>query len=178
MDALEFGMGGSRQVVPLGESPFQIGRDPTNDLQLASDLTVSRNHAALEHTDLGWRVRDLQSSNGTFVNGIRVAASAPVHPGDVIEIGHTRLRLLVGQDADVVNPTDLVLDEPPGPHLTKREEEILRLVATGRTDAQIADQLIISVSTVRSHLERIRDKTGARRRAELTTLATALGLTD
>jgi hypothetical protein len=41
----------------------------------------------------------------------------------------------------------------------------------GRTDAQIAAQLYISVRTVRSHLGRIRDKTGCRHRADLTRLA-------
>ena len=46
----------------------------------------------------------------------------------------------------------------------------------GRTDAQIAAELFISVRTVRSHLDRIRDKTGARRRADLTRLALAAGL--
>lgn len=178
VDALEFGVGGARQVVPLGESPFNVGRGGSNHLQLAGDLTVSRNHAALELTDRGWRVHDLRSSNGTFVNGIRVDESAPVHPGDVIEVGHSRLRLLAAGGADPANPTNLAAQDAPGPHLSKREEQILRLVASGQTDAQIADQLIISVSTVRSHLERIRDKTGARRRAELATLANSLGLTD
>ena len=51
--------------------------------------------------------------------------------------------------------------------LSEREQEIVALVAGGATDAQIAGQLYLSVNTVRSHLERIRDKTGARRRAEL-----------
>ena len=46
----------------------------------------------------------------------------------------------------------------------------------GQTDAQIAGRLFISVSTVRSHLDRIRDKTGCRRRAELTRLALQEGL--
>ncbi len=50
------------------------------------------------------------------------------------------------------------------------------LVAEGRTDAQIAAQLFISVSTVRSHLDRIRDKTGCRRRADLTRMALQAGL--
>ena len=49
----------------------------------------------------------------------------------------------------------------PGPgKLSAREQELVTLVARGRTDAQIAAQLYISVSTVRSHLDRIRDKTG------------------
>jgi DNA-binding NarL/FixJ family response regulator len=55
--------------------------------------------------------------------------------------------------------------------LTTREKEILRLVAGGETDQDIAEQLVISVRTVRSHLDRIRDKTGYRRRADLTRLA-------
>ena len=51
---------------------------------------------------------------------------------------------------------------PPGPHqLSKRERELVILVAQGHTDAQIAAQLYISVSTVRSHLDRIRDKPAA-----------------
>jgi DNA-binding CsgD family transcriptional regulator len=66
---------------------------------------------------------------------------------------------------------------PPGlAQLSAREQELVTLVARGRTDAQIAAQLYISVSTVRSHLERIRDKSGCRRRADLTRLALQAGL--
>ena len=53
---------------------------------------------------------------------------------------------------------------------------VLTLVAQGHTDAQIAAQLYISVRTVSSHLDRIRDKTGCRRRADLTRLALSAGL--
>ncbi|GAA3521225.1 response regulator [Actinocatenispora rupis] len=52
--------------------------------------------------------------------------------------------------------------------LSDREREVLGLVAAGERDQDIADALSISVRTVRSHLDRIREKTGARRRAELT----------
>ena len=61
-------------------------------------------------------------------------------------------------------------------HLSARERELVALVARGRTDAQIAAELYISVRTVRSHLDRIRDKTGCRRRADLTRLALSAGL--
>jgi predicted ATPase/DNA-binding CsgD family transcriptional regulator len=63
----------------------------------------------------------------------------------------------------------------PG-NLSPREQELVILVARGRTDADIAGQLHISIRTVRSHLDRIRDKTGCRRRADLTRLALAAGL--
>ena len=64
----------------------------------------------------------------------------------------------------------LLLAEDPGPRqpgtppalakLSPRERELVTLVAQGRTNAEIAARLFISVRTVGSHLERIRDKTG------------------
>jgi DNA-binding CsgD family transcriptional regulator len=60
--------------------------------------------------------------------------------------------------------------------LSPRERELVTLVAQGHTDAQIAARLYISVRTVGSHLDRIRDKTGCRRRADLTRMALSAGL--
>jgi len=65
---------------------------------------------------------------------------------------------------------------PGSARLSARERELVALVAQGRTNAQIAVQLYISVRTVISHLDRIRDKTGCRRRADLTRLALSEGL--
>jgi DNA-binding CsgD family transcriptional regulator/tetratricopeptide (TPR) repeat protein len=73
--------------------------------------------------------------------------------------------LLVAEDSEKPSPT------PGQPPLSARERELVTLVAQGHTDTQIAAQLYISVRTVRTHLERIRDKTGCRRRADLTRLA-------
>jgi DNA-binding CsgD family transcriptional regulator len=75
--------------------------------------------------------------------------------------------------------TDLGPQQPRVPGagtLSARERELVTLVARGRTDADIAGQLYISIRTVRSHLDRIRDKTGCRRRADLTRLALSEGL--
>ncbi|MGH3408427.1 MAG: response regulator transcription factor, partial [Streptosporangiaceae bacterium] len=71
-------------------------------------------------------------------------------------------------------PPEAAAAGPPG--LSPRERELVTLVARGHTDAQIAAQLYISVRTVSSHLDRIRDKTGCRRRADLTRLALSTGL--
>jgi predicted ATPase/DNA-binding CsgD family transcriptional regulator len=65
---------------------------------------------------------------------------------------------------------------PGSEHLSARERELVRLVAQGRTNAQIAAELHISIRTVSSHLDRIRDKTGCRRRTDLTRLALSAGL--
>ena len=58
--------------------------------------------------------------------------------------------------------------------LTDRELAILRLLAAGERDQDIARELFITVATVRTHLDRIRDKTGRRRRPDLTRLALEL----
>ncbi len=67
------------------------------------------------------------------------------------------------------------LQEHP-PNITDREKEILQLVATGATDREIASKLNISEHTVHSHLDRLRSKTGVRRRADLTRLALQHGV--
>jgi DNA-binding CsgD family transcriptional regulator len=69
--------------------------------------------------------------------------------------------------------------QTPGPglgQLSTRERELVTLVAQGHTNAEIAAQLLISIRTVSSHLDRIRDKTGCRRRADMTRLALRTGL--
>ena len=56
--------------------------------------------------------------------------------------------------------------EPYEP-LTEREEEVLRTVARGRTNAEIAAELYISLSTVKTHLASLMTKLGARNRVEI-----------
>ena len=75
----------------------------------------------------------------------------------------------------LTSPAQPAAEQDAG-QLSARERELVTLVAQGATDAQIAARLHISVSTVRSHLDRIRDKTGCRRRADLTRLALTTGL--
>jgi DNA-binding NarL/FixJ family response regulator len=53
------------------------------------------------------------------------------------------------------------------PLITRREQEILRLVAQGLTDKEIGSQLFISARTVQNHLTKVREKTGMGRRSEL-----------
>ena len=60
--------------------------------------------------------------------------------------------------------------------LSARERQVLALLAAGERDQDIADTLMISVRTVRSHLDRIREKTGRRRRPDLTRLAIQQGI--
>jgi len=74
-----------------------------------------------------------------------------------------------------IDPQSLRI-QPGLEKLSPRERELITLVARGRTDTEIAAQLRISVRTVSSHLDRVRDKTSCRRRADLTRLAFSAGL--
>jgi predicted ATPase/class 3 adenylate cyclase/DNA-binding CsgD family transcriptional regulator len=64
---------------------------------------------------------------------------------------------------------------PAGP-LSARERQIIALLAGGASNAKIAETLFVTTNTVRTHLDRIRDKTGARNRAELTRYAIQAGI--
>jgi DNA-binding CsgD family transcriptional regulator len=66
-------------------------------------------------------------------------------------------------------------DSPAGP-LSARERQIMALLAGGASNAKIAEALYVTPNTVRTHLDRIRDKTGARNRAELTRYAIQAGI--
>jgi pSer/pThr/pTyr-binding forkhead associated (FHA) protein len=90
---LLFGIEGpfTGQAVPLMSEQVAIGRDPSQDLPLVGDSTASRRHAVLYYTNGSWVLRDEGSSNGTWVNGVRIQEQ-PLFPGDEVRIGHSRFR--------------------------------------------------------------------------------------
>ena len=60
--------------------------------------------------------------------------------------------------------------------MTPREEDVLRLLAQGHTNADVAERLVISIKTVETHRAHILDKLGLRKRAELVRYARTHGL--
>jgi len=72
-----------------------IGRARTNGLCFPLDLTLSRDHARIIYRNGTWVAEDLNSSNGTFVNGYRLPArgSAALKPGAVLKCGFQSFRL-------------------------------------------------------------------------------------
>jgi DNA-binding CsgD family transcriptional regulator len=99
------------------------------------------------------------------------------------EVAYQRGRTLSQDGADVIalataatGPSGHTAKAGSADRLSGREREIVALLAGGATDGQIAERLFLSVNTVRSHLDRIRDKTGARRRTELARYAIAAGI--
>jgi two-component system, NarL family, response regulator NreC len=68
--------------------------------------------------------------------------------------------------------------DPRRPELSERETDVLRLIALGHTNAEIAEKLYISVRTVETHRAHIQQKLGVSSRAELVGSALARGLID
>jgi ABC transport system ATP-binding/permease protein len=86
------------QQYPLWGETITIGRasrEATWEIRL-TDRAVSRPHARLEHREDGFYVVDLESANGTLLNGIPVQAPIPLKDQDVISVGETRLTFFVG----------------------------------------------------------------------------------
>ena len=73
-------------------APTSVGRGAENGIRLESDEFVSGVHTLLEPAGEGLWVSDSHSTNGTFVNGARVAERRLLQPGDVVRIGQTDLR--------------------------------------------------------------------------------------
>jgi predicted component of type VI protein secretion system len=76
---------------PLNSAPVTVGRGGQNDLVLSGDEFASARHARIEPRSDGVWVQDLESTNGTYVNGSRVAGAQRLGPGDVLRVGETDL---------------------------------------------------------------------------------------
>ena len=155
-----------RELVALGGGRLTLGTDPANDLVLADDPTLSRLHAVLERYGAGWSVRDLDSRNGTYVDGRRIVGERPLRPGDELRVGATRL---VYRDDEPADARSTQASEPP-PELTRREREVLvvlcRTVLGGEAFTEpasireIADALVVTEAAVKQHLAHLYDKFG------------------
>jgi pSer/pThr/pTyr-binding forkhead associated (FHA) protein len=75
-----------------GAVPVTIGRSGENTIALDGDEFASGHHARIESQRDGVWILDLESTNGTFVNGERVDGRRQLHRGDLVQIGDTELR--------------------------------------------------------------------------------------
>src|SRR5215470_2559743 len=73
-----------------------VGRAASCDLQIESPL-LSRKHAMLLCTGLGWQLHDLGSTNGVELNGARIAGPRTLAPGDVFGVGELQIRYVGGE---------------------------------------------------------------------------------
>ena len=78
---------------PLNSAPVTVGRGGQNDLVLDGDEFASARNARIEARGDGVWVQDLDSTNGTYVNGSRVVGAHRLAAGDVLRVGETDLRV-------------------------------------------------------------------------------------
>ena len=91
----------SGEVFPLDAAEITLGRDADNTIGVP-DPALSRRHCAFSHEAEGWLVRDLGSSNGTFVNGVQVQRQL-LAEGDHITAGGSVLLYVAGPSLDVLH---------------------------------------------------------------------------
>ena len=76
----------------LNAKALTVGRAASNDIRLVDDEFASGTHARIEPRRDGVWVEDIGSTNGTYVNGTRLARAQRLTSGDVIRVGETDLR--------------------------------------------------------------------------------------
>jgi DNA-binding NarL/FixJ family response regulator len=123
-------------------------------------------HAALRTGASGFLLKD--ASPAELLNAVRV-----VHEGDAL-LAPSITRRLIEDFARLARP-----DRPSArvlQSLTERELEVLALVARGLSNSEIADELVVSPATAKTHVSRVLTKLGARDRAQLVVIAYETGL--
>ena len=126
-------------------------------LTMERDLTLARR--ALDAGASGYLFKD--AAHLELINAVRAAASGERHLAPAVAAG------LKSEDS-----------EDPRRVLSPRESEVLKLMALGHTNREIAEQLSLSVRTVETHRAHIQQKLGLTSRPELTRYALANGLID
>lgn len=185
--------GDDRQVlVDLGDRErVTIGRRASSDVPLAWDGAVSRLHAELERVGGDWLVGDDGiSRNGTFLNGERLQGRRRLRDGDTIAIGGTAIVYVVPSGDSSERPTGSAEGTIVPAHPTPAQRRVLvalcRPIAAGLTtpasNREIADELVLSVDTVKGTLHELFEAFGVQdlpqnqKRGALAHRAMALGL--
>jgi len=124
-------------------------------------------HTALRNGAAGFLLKD--AGPALLIEAVRAAAR-----GDVLVSPSITVRLL-SHFADAAGADRAAAAAQPLVPLTDREEEVLRAAARGLSNAEVAEELFISLSTVKSHLGALQEKIGARNRVELAAWAWQTG---
>lgn len=131
----------------------------------ADDVSI---HGALQAGALGYLTKD--SGREDIARAVLAAAA-----GQSVLDGEIQRRLVSA--ATAARPVPIPESASPTPdNLTMREVEVLRLIAAGRSNAQIAAELFVSEATVKTHINHLFAKTGARDRAQAVRYAYRHGL--
>ncbi len=154
------------EALPLDAAPMTIGRDSNSHLSIP-DRLLSRRHCTVEAVDGRYTLRDLGSSNGTYVNGMPVRERVLEH-GDRIRAGDSVLLFLSAEDDvaghatpdlcatdDLTAPIGRTLEQPPRDAQSSAPAAIVAEVLAGRWKLEAHD-MVGEAAPMRALFERIR----------------------
>ena len=146
------GAGAEVRAFHVGDEPVSVGSAPGNRI-LLSDRAVSRHHCRIEPSEQGVAIRDLGSTNGTWVDGARVRRQA-LRAGAVIRLGRTLLRV-AAREAPEVSASGIVV----------ASSEMLRVMADVDRLARLPWPVLIRGETGvgKEHVARALHERGPRR---------------
>jgi pSer/pThr/pTyr-binding forkhead associated (FHA) protein len=155
-----------RSIVRLDGERVSVGKRAGNDVVLDWDSEASRVHAVFERLGDAWCLRDLASTNGTFLNGERIFTERPLRHADEIHIGRTRL-IFRERDKAAQTATDSSVAPP---ELTVRERDVLAALCAPLLQMDIftepastrdmARMLVVTEAAIKQHLTNLYDKFG------------------
>ena len=119
---------GSKKILPIRNKATILGRRPDCDLCIPLQV-VSRRHCQLSQETNALKIRDLQSSNGTFINGSKVQTEAQAKPGDRIQIGPLTFTVQIDGQPAAVSASDTAIMQPM-PDISKAKPDALNGSAT------------------------------------------------
>lgn len=147
------------QIYPVTKGTYVVGRGTDTTIVLASDL-VSRHHATIVVGETEVRVTDLESSNGTFINGARVRGDAVAVEGDILLIGDYPMRVH-GRKVPVLTKVPIAADMPSnvsGSLLEVPPSTLLRYIAVLKKTCVLqltSPPLRSSISFTRGHVAEV-----------------------
>ena len=120
------GPDGKSQTIRLANQKIGLGRASSNDLHYPDDPGLSRQHLVVERDRLDWVVRDLNSTNGTFVNSARIQAPHVLRNGDKIQAGKVTIEYRESRGSDTVQFVETTeIADSPGTMLLSRLDEVI-----------------------------------------------------
>jgi hypothetical protein len=126
--------GGVTRSVVLERDRYRLGRAGSNELCFPDVTGLSREHLVFEREGSGWVVRDLGSTNGTYVNGIRIDRPCRLHPADRVTLGLLTMVFSEGirRTADAV----VFVEDPSAPAASTTISASLDGLLAGESEGQ------------------------------------------
>ena len=117
--------------IPFSAHPLVLGRFPAEDVVVVDDDRISRRHTRLDLRGDGVRVTDLESRNGTFVDGVRVSEAMYPRLPRILRVGQSLLLFVADARPYLQGGVEVLATEVVGPVLRKAREAIARGASSG-----------------------------------------------